>query len=78
MTSEQMTARTNSKGQIGKSTSKNFIIASWNTNSVMPSRIATIPCGVRLAGATGVVITVLNFTPWFGAPKQRAAKRGSY
>ena len=69
MTSEQMTARTNSRGQIGKSTSRNFIIASWNTNSVIPSIIAVMPCGVRLTGATGVVTTVLNLTPWSVAPK---------
>ena len=78
MTSEQTTARTNSKGQIEKSPSKDFIIASWNTNSVIPSIIAAMPCAVRLAGATGVVTTVLNFAPWSLAPKWPGAKRGRY
>ena len=45
------------------------IIASWNTNSVIPSIIAVMPCDVRLTGVTGVVTTVLNFIPGSVAPK---------
>ena len=78
MTSEQTTARTSSNGQIGKSPSRDFIIASWNTNKVIPRRIAAMPCAVRLAGAAGVVTTVLNCAPGSFAQTRRAATYGNY
>jgi len=73
MTSEQTTARTNSSDQTGKSPSSDFIIASWNTKSSIPSKIAAMPCGVRLAGVSAVVAIVLkpdSSLPCFGAAQR--------
>ena len=71
-------ARTSSSGQIGKSPSNDFIIASWNTNSSIPRIIAAMPCGVRLTGASAVVAIVLNSKSSLRVPAWRSARWGGY